>query len=130
MARKDFMFNENQNAWDSYYNNILDAWMEENQELDDNTFTEKYNKKKISVLQYKPVALAFEQYIQKSFDRVTADDIESFAEHTDKKSKLSHLNAFLLACVSNGYIVNSDTEFLISLLPKEYKIIGRMIANV
>lgn len=90
---------------------------------------EGFNKKKISVLQYKPVALCFEQFTGKPFDSVTAHDIESFADHTDKKSKLSHLNAFLLVSVTNGYIRNNDTEFLISLLPKEYKAIGRMIAE-
>lgn len=129
MAKK-FIFNENQNAWDSYYNNIMESWTEENKELDNDTFTEKFNKKKISVLQYKPVAICFEEYIQKPFNNATAMDIESFAEHTDKKSKLSHLNAFLLACVTNGYVVNNDTEFLIGLLPKEYRVIGKMIVNV
>ena len=127
---KNFLFSENQNAWDSYYNNIMESWTEENKELDSESFTKKFNSKKISVLQYKPVSLAFEQYIQKPFNNATAMDIESFAEHTDKKSKLSHLNAFLLACVTNGYVVNNDTEFLISLLPKEYRVIGRMIVNV
>ena len=129
MAVKNFTLAENQAVWDSYYNNILNAWTEENQNRSDKDFLDGVNKKKISVLQYKPVALCFEQFTGKSFDSVTAQDIEAFADHTDKKSKLAHLNAFLLVSVTNGYIKNTDTDFLISLLPKEYKSIGRMIAE-
>lgn len=129
MAEKRFMFDENQNAWESYYNGIMENWAEENKGLDSEAFADGYAKKKISILQYKPVALAFEQYVGKSFDSITAQDIETFAEHTDKKSKLAHLNAFLLVCVTNGYIENSDIEFLICLLPETYRHIGRMIAG-
>lgn len=126
MAEKKFMLEENQFVWESYYSNIMETFMEENNAEIGN---EAYSKKKISLLQYKPVAIAFEAYVGKSFDYITAEDIKAFAEYTDKKSKLAHLNAFLLASVTNGYIVNDDTDFLISLLPKEYKKLGKMIAE-
>lgn len=129
MAEKKFTREENQAVWNSYYNNIMEVWTEENKGLSNEEFLEKFNKKKISLLQYKPVAIAFEQYIGKSFDDITADDIEVFAENTDKKSKLNHLNAFLLTSVSNGYIKNKDSKFLISLLPKEYKTLGKMLVE-
>lgn len=129
MAEKKFTREENQRVWDSYYNNIMEVWTEENKELTNEAFLEKFNKKKISLLQYKPVAIAFEQYIGKSFDDITETDIEIFAENTDKKSKLAHLNSFLLTSVTNGYIKNKDSKFLISLLPKEYKVLGKMLAE-
>lgn len=129
MAEKKFAREENQRVWDSYYNNIMAVWTEENKELTNEAFLEKFNKKKISLLQYKPVAIAFEQYIGKSFNDITEADIEMFVENTDKKSKMAHLNAFLLTSVSNGYIKNKDSKFLISLLPKEYKVLGKMLAE-
>ena len=121
MAVKNFILEENQAVWDAYYNNAMKDVSTEN--------PEELAKKKVSLAQYKCGVIAFEQYIGKSFDNITAKDMEEFAEHTDKKNKLAHVNAFLLASVSNGYINNIDTEFLISLLPKEYKKIGRMIAE-
>ena len=153
MAEKKFLLSENQKAWDFYYSNILDVWIEENKELQNKTFTEEekvvyskkiygailpknitpfnyeLSKKKTSVAQYKPVVIAFEQYVKKSFNDITVNDIEAFAEHTDKQSKLNHLNAFLVAGITNGYIENTDLELLISLLPKEYRKLGMMIAR-
>lgn len=118
MAVSKFILEENQRAWDAYYNNaikdISDAELE---------------KKKISLAQYKCGVVAFEKHIVKPFNKVTATDMESFARATDKKNKIAFTNAFLLASVSNGFIVNTDTEFLISLLPKEYRVIGRIIAK-
>lgn len=123
MAVKNFLLKENQAVWNAYYDNAINGFSEEEN-------PEEFAKKKVSLAQYKCGVLAFEQYVKKSFDEITATDIESFAEHTDKKNKLAHVNAFLLISVSNGYINNTDTEFLISLLPKEYKNIGRMIAEI
>ena len=129
MAEKRFTIYDNQNVWNFYYTNAMETWAEENQNLESKAFNEGYNKKKTSILQYKPIALSFESYIKKSFDNITAEDIENFAQHTDKKSKLAHLNAFLLTSVSNGYIQNTNLEFLIGLLPKEYRKLGKMIAG-
>ena len=122
MAVKNFLLEENQAIWDAYYNNAMTGFSEEN--------PEEYAKKKVSLAQYKCGVVAFEQYIKKSFHNITTTDIEAFTEHTDKKNKLAHLNAFLFASISNGYIDNTDTEFLISLLPKEYRTLGKMIAGI
>lgn len=122
MAVKNFLIEENQAIWDEYYNNAMKGFSEEN--------PNEYAKKKVSLAQYKCGVIAFEQYIQKPFAETTAMDIKTYSEATDKKNKLAHLNAFLIASVSNGYINNTDTEFLISLLPKEYRQIGRMIAGI
>ena len=122
MAVKNFLLEENQAIWDAYYNNAMIGFSEEN--------PEEYAKKKVSLAQYKCGVVAFEQYIKKSFHNITITDIEAFMEHTDKKNKLAHLNAFLLVSISNGYIDNTDTEFLIALLPKEYRKIGKMIAGI
>lgn len=121
MAVKNFLLEENQKAWDAYYNNAMKDFSEDN--------SEEFAKKKVSLAQYKCGVIAFEQYVKKSFNDVTAKDIETFTKHTDKKNKLAHLNAFLLASVSNGYISNTDTEFLIALLPKEYRKLGKMIVG-
>lgn len=129
MAVKNFLLNENQKVWDSYYNSILESWKEENRELDNEKFVEGFNKKKISVLQYKPITVEFESYINKSFNNITVADIEDFARDTTKKSKLSHLNAFLLAGVTSGNIECNDTKVLICLLPEAYRKLGKMIAG-
>lgn len=118
MAESKFILEENQRAWETYYNNAMRDVPEAEQE-----------KKKISLAQYKCGVIAFEKHIAKPFSKVAAEDMESFAKATDKKNKVAFTNAFLLASVSNGFIVNTDTEFLISLLPKEYRAIGRMIAK-
>lgn len=118
MAVSKFILEENQRAWDAYYNNAMKDIPEADKK-----------KKDVSLAQYKCGVIAFEKHIEKPFSKVTAKDLESFAKATDKKNKVSFTNAFLLASVSNGFIVNTDTEFLISLLPKEYRTIGRMIAG-
>lgn len=115
---RSFIFEENQKAWDTYYNNALNGIPEA--DLD---------KKKVSLAQYKSGVMAFERHVHKHFSIVTAADLESFAGATDKKNKVQFTNAFLLACVSNGFIVNANVDFLIKLLPKEYREIGRLIAN-
>lgn len=118
MAVSKFILEENQRAWDAYYNNAMKDVPEAEQE-----------KKKISLAQYKCGVIAFEKHIVKSFGEITAEDMESFAKATDKKNKMAFTNAFLFASISNGFIVNTDTEFLISLLPKEYRAIGKMISK-
>lgn len=154
MAEKKFLLNENQRIWDSYYNGIMEDWTTENKNLENKVFTEEekvlyskktfgnvspknitpFNyelyKKKTSVAQYKPVVISFEQHINKPFDEITANDIESFATSTEKKNKLNHLNAFLLSSVTNGYIKSSDLDLLITLLPEAYRKVGRMIAEI
>lgn len=119
MAVSKFIFEENQIAWESYYNNAMVGILEADIE-----------KKKVSLAQYKCGVIAFEKHIMKPFSNVTLEDMESFAKATDKKNKIAFTNAFLLTSVSNGFIVNIDTEFLIGLLPKEYRTIGRMIAKI
>lgn len=118
MAVSKFILEENQRAWEAYYDNAMKDIPEEDME-----------KKKVSLAQYKCGVIAFEKHIAKPFSKVTAEDIESFAKAMDKKNKVAFTNAFLLASISNGFIVNTDTEFLISLLPKEYRAIGKMIAK-
>lgn len=118
MASKFFALEENQKAWEAYYNNALKDIPEA--DLD---------KKKVSLAQYKSGVMAFENHISKPFNTVTATDMESFAQAEPKKNKVAFTNAFLLSCISNGFIVNTDTEFLIGLLPKEYRKIGSMIAK-
>ena len=129
MAEKKFLLSENQRVWDSYYNGILDAWKEENKELTGKAFTELFCKKKVSIAQYKSIVVAFEQYTKKPFNDITAKDIEAFSRDTEKKSKLNHLNSFLVTSITNGNIKTSEMELLISLLPDSYKKLGRIIAK-
>ena len=79
--------------------------------------------------QYKPIVLEFEEFVNKSFDEITADDIDKFSSVTSKKNKLNHLNAFLLSGIKSGIIKNTNKDFLISLLPEIYREIGRKIAE-
>ena len=79
--------------------------------------------------QYKPIVLEFEEFVNKSFDEITADDIDKFSGVTSKKNKLNHLNAFLLSGIKSGIIKNTNKDFLISLLPEIYREIGRKIAE-
>jgi hypothetical protein len=130
MAENKFILDKNQKVWDSYYNGILKSWLEENRELEGEVYVDEFNKKRTSVLQYKPIVVEFEKYINKPFGDITIMDIENFKENTSKKSKLNHLNSFLVASTTKGYIKNVDLEVLISLLPKAYRELGKMIAKI
>ena len=151
-----FDFEDNQLMWDTFFNSSMEEWDRENRvKLESTMWTDEqkireikklhaykilfYNatpykisfiKKKQSLQQYKPIILQFEEYVGKSFNEVNAKDIEKFSAFTEKKNKLNHLNSFLLYCVSNGVLKNRDKEFLISLLPKTYKKLGRIIGGL
>lgn len=153
MAEKMFTLDENQKMWNEYFNRLFDEWKKENEEklsmiqytdeekefyskktfgdISSKTITPyKYEskRKRMSIQQYKPIVLQFERFVGKSFNEITAKDIEEFSKITEKKNKLNHLNAFFLYCVSNGIIKNKDKEFLISLLPEIYRELGNIIA--
>ena len=130
MAEKKFLLSENQKIWDLYYNGSLEKWTEDNKALVNDVFEQALNKKKMSLAQYKPIVLSFEQYIKKPFNNITVVDIEEFSKHTEKQNKLNHLNAFLLTSITNGSIVTNNLELLIWLLPETYRKLGRMIAAV
>lgn len=150
-----FVLKENQLIWDIYFHNIIKQWKKENQnKLKEIEWTDQekeyysnkihgniipknitpykyeYKRKRMSVQQYKPIIVEFENYMKKSFDEVTTDDIEKFSRITDKKNKLSHLNAFLLNGIKTGIIRNRNKELLISLLPDMYQEIGEMISTL
>lgn len=154
MAEKMFKIENNQKAWNSFFESAMKEWDVENKEkLESIIWTDeekeiysnkthgdisaqnitpyKYESKKrrMCLQQYKPVVLEFEEFVNKSFDEITADDIDKFSNITSKKNKLNHLNSFLLSGVKNGLIKNTDKDFLISLLPEIYKEIGRKIAE-
>lgn len=154
MAEKMFKIDNNQKVWNFFFESAMKEWDAENKEkLDAIIWTDeekeiysnkihgdisaqnitpyKYESKKrrICLQQYKPVVLEFEEFIKKSFDEITAEDINNFSNVTSKKNKLHHLNAFLLSGVKTGSINNTDKEFLISLLPEIYREIGRKIAK-
>lgn len=154
MAEKMFKLKENQRVWDSFFDDGMEEWDLENKERLDNIIwtdeeKEMYSqktygdisaekitpywyesKKRRSCLQqYKPVILEFEEFANKSFDEITADDIKKFSIITNKKNKLNHLNTFLLNRVKSGTINNKNVEFLISLLPDIYKELGKIIAE-
>lgn len=118
MATKHFTITENQEAWERYSTDFLKGL--EGDEL---------AKKKVSLAQYGCSVRAFENAVKKPFRSITAEDMEAFAEQTGKKGKFAHVNGFLLACLTNGYIKNTNTDFLICLLPDAYKVLGRMIAE-
>ena len=88
MAEKKFLLSDNQKIWDLYYNGSLEKWIEENQTLASDVFEKELSKKKMSLAQYKPIVLSFEQYIKKPFNNIIVADIEEFSKHTEKQSKL------------------------------------------
>ena len=155
MAEKMFKLEINQKVWDSFFDNGMKEWDDENKErLEATIWTdeekESYSKKtygdispqnitpyryeskkrRMCLQQYKPIILEFEEFVNKSFNEITAEDIEIFSGITSKKNKLNHLNAFLLNGIKTGIIKNNNKEFLISLLPEIYREIGRKIADL
>lgn len=155
-AERLFDFEDNQLMWDTYFNNSMKEWDKENREsLEATVWTDEqkmkeakkltayklsldkatpyniaYIKKKQSLQQYKPIVLQFEEYVGKSFNEITAKDVEKFRVVTDKPHRVNHLNAFFIYCVSNGVMKNSNKEFLISLLPDIYREVGKAIAGL
>jgi len=154
MAEKMFKIEDNQKVWNFFFENAMDEWESENKKrLEAIIWTDKEKelysqkthgdispqnitpykyeskKRRMCLQQYKPVVLEFEEFVNKSFDEITADDIDKFSNITSKKNKLNHLNAFLLSGVKSGMIKNTDKDFLISLLPEIYREIGRKIAE-
>ena len=151
-----FDFEDNQLMWDTYFNGSLEEWDKENRaELESTVWTDEqkmkeakkltayqlyldkatpyniaYIKKKQSLQQYKPIVLQFEEYIGKSFNQVTAKDVEEFRKVTDKPHRINHLNAFFIYCVRVGVMKNTDVEFLINLLPDIYREVGWAIAEL
>jgi len=153
-GEKFFVIDENQEIWESYLNNIMDTWVLENKEkLEKQTYTDEekaenikklsgysekgkddltpykfeYRKKKQSVQQYKPILLEFENFVNKSFNDITANDMEEFIQVTTKINKVNHFYAFFRDCVSSGLIRNRDKDFLLVLLPEVYRSIGKML---
>jgi len=153
--KRNFIIEENQTIWDTYYNKNLESWILENKvELENQVYTKEeikqqrkrfpaynmpdekitpyncaYIKKKQSLQQYKPIILQFEKYIKKSFNDITANDIEKFRKITEKKNRISHFNGFMIYCIENEIIKNRNKEFLISLLPESYRKLGKLIAE-
>lgn len=151
-----FDFEDNQVMWDTYFNGSMEEWDKENRaELESTVWTDEqkikeaqkltayklsldkatpYNiafiKKKQSLQQYKPIVLQFEEYVGKSFNEVTAKDVEEFRKVTDKPHRINHLNAFFIYCVRVGVMKNTDKEFLINLLPDIYREVGWAIAEL
>lgn len=155
MAEKMFKVENNQKVWDSFFDNGMKEWDADNKErLEATIWTDEekeiYSKKtygdispqnitpyryeskkrRMCLQQYKPIILELEEFVNKSFDEITAEDIEKFSSITSKKNKLNHLNAFLLNGIKTGTIKNNDKEFLINLLPEIYREIGRKIAEI
>lgn len=153
-GEKFFTIKENQEIWDKYLNNIMDTWDAENKEkLEQQTFTDEekskyikklsgysekgkdsltpykfeYRKKKMSVQQYKPIVLEFEEFVGKSFNQISAKEIEDFLKSTQKNNRINHFNAFIRDCVNTGLITNRNKDFLIMLLPEGYRSIGKML---
>ena len=151
-----FDYGDNQLMWDTFFNSSMKEWDRENREsLEATVWTDEqkmkeakkltayklsfdkatpyniaYIKKKQSLQQYKPIVLQFEEYVGKSFNEITAKDVEEFRVVTDKPHRVNHLNAFFIYCVSNGVMKNSNKEFLISLLPDIYREVGKAIAGL
>ncbi len=151
-----FIIQENQEIWDAYINNIMDTWEAENRErLEKQVYTAEekaekikklsgysekgkesltpykyeYRKKKMSVQQYKPIILEFEEVIGKSFNDITSEDIKRFLDSTNKAKKINHFYAFFRECVNRCFIQNKDIDFLLDLLPDEYRNIGKKIVE-
>ena len=150
-----FDFEDNQLMWDTYFNGSMEEWDKENRaELESTVWTDEqkmkeakkltayklsldkatpyniaYIKKKQSLQQYKPIILQFEEYVGKSFNEITAKDVEEFRQVTDKPHRVNHLNAFFIYCVRVGVMKNTDVEFLINLLPDIYREVGWAIAE-
>lgn len=152
MPEQKFCIKENQEIWDAYYNRHLQEWEKENKEkLETQKWTDEeklihgkrfldymylekitpyncaYIKKKQSIQQYKSTMLKFEKSCRKSFNFVTENDIEKFRNSVLKREKINHFNAFMRYCVVNGIIKNEDKNFLLSLLPKQYREICNLI---
>ena len=154
MAEKMFKIENNQKVWNFFFESAMEEWDTENKEkLEAIIWTDKEKelysqkthgdispqnitpyryeskKRRMCLQQYKPIVLEFEEFVNKSFDEITADDIDKFSGVTSKKNKLNHLNAFLLSGIKSGIIKNTNKDFLISLLPEIYREIGRKIAE-
>lgn len=153
MPEQKFSIKENQKIWDAYYNRHLQEWEKENKEkLETQKWTDEekiiyckklmaynmslnkitpysyaYIRKKQSIQQYKPTILKFEKSCKKSFNCVTANDIEQFVNTVLKHDKLNHFYGFMRYCVINGIIENEDKDFLLSLIPKKYREICNLI---
>lgn len=153
MPERKFLIKENQEIWDTYYMKNLQVWVSENKDklgaiqwteeekiahgkklmsynmsLDKITpYSYAYIRKKQSIQQYKPTILKFEKSCKKSFNYVTANDIEQFVNIVLKRDKLNHFYGFMRYCVVNGIIKNEDKNFLSSLLPKQYREICDLI---
>ena len=153
-GEKFFTIKDNQEIWNTYLNNIMDAWDAENRErLEQQIFTDEekaknikklsgysekgkdsltpymfeYRKKKMSVQQYKPIVLEFEEFVGKSFNEISAKEIDDFLKTTQKTNRINHFNAFIRDCVNAGLITNRDKDFLVMLLPEVYRSIGKML---
>lgn len=152
MRERNFFIKENQEIWNLYYDQRMQEWEQENRKnLESKEWTEEekmvlgkrfldymylekitpyncaYIKKKQSIQQYKPAILKFEKSCKKSFNNVEASDIEQFRNSGIKHGKINHFNAFMIYCVRNGIIQNENKNFLLSLLPNEYKRIGELL---
>lgn len=153
MSERKFIFEENQKIWNTYYIQNLKVWDLENKEkLETLQWTEEekivygkklmsynmspdkitpyscaYIRKKQSIQQYKPVILRFENFIKKSFNDVSVEDLKIFRR---VEKKINHFNAFMIYCVSNKIIQNNNRDFLIGLLPEIYRDIGKIIAGL
>lgn len=153
MPEKKFILSANQHIWDDYYTILLVEWATENSaRLYNTTYSLKkeqqclkrlpsYNKKTITpyefefiikkqtIQQYKPIVMSFERFVNKSFNDVSSSDLENFKKTTSQKCRLTHLNAFLLKCVSRKIIITSDVDFMVSLLPVVYRKLGKIISE-
>jgi len=146
MPEQKFLIKENQEIWDSYYNRHMKEWETENREkLEAQKWTDEeklikgkrfldymylekitpyncaYIKKRQSLQQYRSIILRFEKTCKKSFNLITENDVEEFRNLKLKPEKITHFNAFMRYCVVNGIIKNEDRNFLLSLLPEQYR---------
>lgn len=108
MAVKNFKFEENQKAWDTYFNTKMEE-----------------GTPRTSINQYKPVLLALETKLDKTFNDMSVAEIKLFMEEREGKNQ-NHLNGFMTFCISNK-LIDARKDLILYLIPKDYAIMLGML---
>lgn len=147
MSEQNFKFEENNKAWEGFVKYRIEFWdkkfkddleKEEWTKDDKRIYSDKINgeitpeeitpykyHRLIAINSYgkkKKYILNFEEFVGKEFSKITYDDYSNFLIFIkNKHGILEKVRRFLFECVSIGIIENNDKNFLVLLLPDEYK---------
>lgn len=117
MGLKNFNVEENQKVWDTYYEHQLQGLEGGN-----------YDKKKVSVNQYKPIVLDIDGYYNKPFSELTGKEINDYMKVTTKVNRENHLRGFFVTCLNNK-IINMKKSAMLWVIPSDYRYIARLLID-